>query len=407
MPRPTSWQARVKALNALYSPAAPINSEKFFYGRKVQLNRIHETVGERGLHVAIYGERGVGKTSLANIVEQQYLGAVTSKVTCNTESTLAGLWKTTFKRIPVSFHAKTPIGFNPTEKEESCVQQIGSIADLLDPNQRIDVDDITSYFDYIRASELDFLLIFDEFDQIGDRAVVKAFANIIKYLSDTIPNVTIMTVGIGRSITDLIGEHQSVERCIRQVPLERMSDIELAEIVTTATKQLGMSMEKAVQEKIVSYSSGFPHYTHLLGKYTTLQALNAQRPNITDKDFTKAMIHALENVNESIRHAYETAVLSSKEDALFQDVLYACAMTPADEHGTFRATDLEHFFHNTLKTEKPVQAFQYHLGRLCSKERGAVLEKVAVGRTRARYRFVNPLFRAYLRLRFHQSRESH
>jgi replication-associated recombination protein RarA len=63
-----TWENRKNQLNDLYSPSAPINSEKLFYGRKEQLNKIHEAVDERGLHIVLYGERGVGKTSMANIL---------------------------------------------------------------------------------------------------------------------------------------------------------------------------------------------------------------------------------------------------------------------------------------------------------------------------------------------------
>ena len=132
----------------------------------------------------------------------------------------------------------------------------------------------------MRLLETNTLLVFDEFDQISDKKVVNAFANIIKYLSDTVPNVSIMIVGIGTSITDMIGEHQSVERCIRQIELKKMSDIELEEIVNTATTKLEMEIDSKILAKIVEYSSGFPHFTHLLGKFSTMEALKLDENKI-------------------------------------------------------------------------------------------------------------------------------
>jgi Cdc6-like AAA superfamily ATPase len=395
-----TFQERKSQIMHLYSPSAPINSEKIFYGRKEQLERMHEAISERGQHIAIYGERGVGKTSLANIMEKQYNRAIPAKITCNHESTLAGIWRSVFKRIPIGYQMRKPIGFRATENTDEIVERIKVMSDMINQNENLTIDDIIAYLEYIKIINTNLLLIFDEFDQIQDKNVTNAFANIIKYLSDNVPNVTLLIVGIGSSIVDLIGEHQSIERCIRQILLERMSDAELSEIVISATESIEMKIDKKVLNKIVEYSSGFPHYTHLLGKYTTLAAIECEEINIKNKHFTTAMKLAIENVNESIKRQYELAILSTKTDTLFKDVLFACALVKTDEYGTFRATDIENYFSAEMNYQKSVQAFQYHLGKFCSEERGKILIKLPIAKSRTRYRFQNPLFKAFVRLKW-------
>ena len=391
-------------IGQVYSPAAPINSDKLFCGRREQLNRINAAVNERGQHIAIYGERGVGKTSLANIVEKRYIGAITAKITCNNESSLAGLWKSAFKRIPIGYQIRRQIRFSVDEKNEEIIEKIGTISDLIDKSVDLDIDDITAHLDYVRLLETNTLLVFDEFDQISDKKVVNAFANIIKYLSDTVPNVSIMIVGIGTSITDLIGEHQSVERCIRQIELKKMSDTEIEEIVNTATTKLEMEIDSKILAKIVEYSSGFPHFTHLLGKFSTMEALKLDENKIVLRHFNNAMKESLENVHESIRLQYQKAVSSTKKTTLFNDVLTASAMIKSDEHNTFRAIDVEKYLSSEMGYKKTIQAFTYHLGKLCSPERGQVLQKVSIAKSRNRYKYANPLFKAYVRLRYHNER---
>src|SRR6266404_2175054 len=63
---PQDWQSRIyEALHA-FSPGAPIDELSLLAGRLTQIERMIETVMQRGQHAILYGERGVGKSSLAN-----------------------------------------------------------------------------------------------------------------------------------------------------------------------------------------------------------------------------------------------------------------------------------------------------------------------------------------------------
>src|SRR5271156_1253718 len=60
------WRARgYDALHA-FSPGAPIDESDLFAGRSDQIDKLLDTVMQRGQHAILYGERGVGKSSLAN-----------------------------------------------------------------------------------------------------------------------------------------------------------------------------------------------------------------------------------------------------------------------------------------------------------------------------------------------------
>lgn len=59
----------------VFSPAAPVDERDLFAGRITQLRRVIDVVNQRGQHAIIFGERGVGKTSLANVISS-YLGSV-------------------------------------------------------------------------------------------------------------------------------------------------------------------------------------------------------------------------------------------------------------------------------------------------------------------------------------------
>src|SRR3989304_4900393 len=55
-------------VGGVFSPAAPINERRLFAGRTQQVRRVIDAINQRGQPVLIFGERGVGKTSMANVL---------------------------------------------------------------------------------------------------------------------------------------------------------------------------------------------------------------------------------------------------------------------------------------------------------------------------------------------------
>ena len=57
-----------KALATVYTPANPIDDPSLFSGRTELLAELRTDLTMPGSHLVIYGERGVGKTSLWNVL---------------------------------------------------------------------------------------------------------------------------------------------------------------------------------------------------------------------------------------------------------------------------------------------------------------------------------------------------
>src|SRR4051794_20541436 len=64
-----NWKALRFEAGELFTPSLPIGAAELFAGRTPQMNKIIDAIGERGRHVVIYGEPGVGKTSMAQILK--------------------------------------------------------------------------------------------------------------------------------------------------------------------------------------------------------------------------------------------------------------------------------------------------------------------------------------------------
>ncbi|MCX6828609.1 MAG: ATP-binding protein [candidate division Zixibacteria bacterium] len=385
-------QEKLSRLANVFSPTAPIISSNLFFGRLDHLNQILEAAKERGQHVVLYGERGVGKTSLANIIESRFSKVLIAKVTCNRNETYDNIWRKILKKI--SFIQKsTGIGFEVVESEKKVQLDL-----FLDGRNEVKPDDIADIFEYVKNP---IIFIFDEFDSMQSPQIRTRFTDTIKALSDNASNVTIIIVGIAESVTELIGEHPSIERCLKQVKLPRMSDAELGEIIDNGLRVLEMSVHPLIRSKIIRFSQGFPHYTHLLAKYAGKIAIESGASVIDDIHFDAAVSDAIDNVQESVRSDFQKAILTSKERSMFENVIYACALASGDEYGTFRALDLALPLQKL--TGKPVglNAYIYNLGKLCQEERGAIIQKIGQVK-RYRYRFRNPLLKAFVTLRLYQ-----
>src|SRR5262245_40148301 len=107
-------------INQCFSPGTPIGQRDLFAGRLAQIGQGIDAVSQRGTHAIIFGERGVGKTSLANCLVDfipNPTGATNAvpiyiavRVNCTSISTYESIWREIFGKIALSRRA-TEAGF--------------------------------------------------------------------------------------------------------------------------------------------------------------------------------------------------------------------------------------------------------------------------------------------------------
>ena len=376
----------------IFTPGTPVNERDLFAGRLEQLDKISDAVSQVGYHAVLYGERGVGKTSLANVVSSMSspLRKLTiSKVTCDAGDNYASLWHKAFQDLTV-IGVQPGFGFGSQDHigEVSLDSQIGNNASPNDIRRLL--------LSLSKASDL--LIIFDEFDRVSDSQTTSLMADTIKTLSDGGVSASILIVGVADSVDSLIDNHASVERALVQVPLPRMSASEIKQIVENGVLRLGMTIKQPALKELVALSQGLPYITHLLGLHVSRAAISDERLDIEAKDVDTGISLALDQWQQSIKTSYYEATLSPQPGNIFKEVLLACALAPTDDLGYFSAASVRSSLQDVTGKPYDIPNFARHLKLFSEESRGRVLERIGQTR-RLRYRFVSPIMKPFIIMR--------
>lgn len=363
------WDLLDAISRRVFQPTNPINEDRLFAGRIPQISSLIDVIYQPGAHAILFGERGVGKTSLANIINERVVGPLkftkVLKVSCNAASLFPTIWANVF--FDFAWEGKQ---VSEVIKAHPDPFTVWKIAESL-PEKR-------------------YLVILDEFDRIQDEPTKILIADTIKYFSDNPLKFTILIVGVGSSVENLFGSHPSIRRCCVEIPMPRMTPPELTQIMDERLPLLRMKTSSQVVERMVKFSQRLPTYIHLLGQSCAMRAISRRSLEITDDDLDFAVAHALERAPESTRQDYYKAVQSTKPDNRYREVILACAMANKNERSEFSASDVCQPYSEIMGKTMGIQHFARHLDAFCSDDRGPALIKSGK-RKRFTYHFMNPV----------------
>jgi hypothetical protein len=375
-------QARYRLMaqvNSAFTPNAPIDSRSLFAGRRKQVEKLISAIFQKGSHAALFGERGVGKSSLARTIFDFLILAFDEasgyhRALLNSAEAMSfeDIWRAIFKQLT----------FEQPNGETTTLDQ--ALPD--NPNS----ENIREVFQLIDDPTI---IVIDEFDRIEDSGIRVRMADTIKTLSDNAIRTTLILVGVADSIDELIGEHESIERAIKQVPMPRMSKAELLEIVDNGISNCqGLTIEPEARERMADLAQGLPSYTHLLAREAALNAVRDDRTHVTMKDVEAGIKESVDG-QLGTRLTLYTKATTAARGIYFKPVLLACALAPKDEKGFFYAKDIVAPLKAIIENAPGIQQFAQHLKDFCE-DRGPILE-----RDGRRYRFIKPLMEPYVILR--------
>lgn len=379
-------------LGRAFTPAAPVTRADLFAGRTAQVRDALDVLFQPGQHAVIYGERGVGKTSLTTVLAEIMGGGqlLALRTNCDGTDTFTSIWNKVLEEVRMT---ETVAGFGFRAEMREIAR---SVTDLFPPEGPVTPNDVRKVLHLLGTAQTTAVII-DEFDRLDDEPTRTLFADTIKMLSDHLVPTTVILVGVADNVDELIAEHHSVERALVQIHMPRMSAGELTEIVQRGLRAVEMEIEANALTKITRLSLGLPHYTHLLSQWAARAAVTDGRHTIQPPDVESAIGSALDRAQESIVNAYHRATFSPREN-LYQPVILAAALAPQDDLGYFTAPGVRTPLREIMGKPYEIPAFARHLNALTEGERGPILQKTGVPR-RFRYRFINPLLQPYVMMR--------
>lgn len=419
MTKPTITQ-----IENAFQPAKEVDTSARFAGRKDAVTDAYYGLIARGAHIAVVGNRGIGKTSLARQVLNiargdnsllERLGLphdrkldflpvyfACGKSVTNTTDLLERLLTSTnclaewIYDIPKA--SKVVRGYTPKfganilgveaslggEKKTETTVEPALTSHAIDT---VFTNAVAAIVEQNVAAD-GILIVVDEFDQIGDPA---GFASFLKALATNVPQVKFCLVGVAQDIQYLMKEHQSSDRLFAGtiIPLPSMAPEELKDIIKIAERDVNgyITFVSEAASRVAALAQGHPYMVHLVGKYALRAAYTADERSISAAAIDVTLISIAERGADPVLEGrYKKAVASSEQR---ETVLKALAET--------QAADGEVWTSNAYRValEQGVDNASQYVGQLVTDEYGNEIEKL-----RERYyRFHDSLFAAYVRAR--------
>ena len=118
-------------------------------------------------------------------------------------------------------------------------------------------------------------------------------AELIKGLSDRAARVQVMIAGVAKNLTELVDHAPSIQRNILALPVFRMTDTEIRELIQIGEARSDLQFEEAARKSVVTAANGLPYLASLLSHHAGLEAINKSRLDVTVADVDAAVSRAL------------------------------------------------------------------------------------------------------------------
>jgi AAA+ ATPase superfamily predicted ATPase len=413
----------IEQINEAFSPTREIRMSDKFIGRVDQIKEMVISLSDKGSFLAIYGLRGVGKSSFAVQVKNIAEGDEYFKSVYGLDRFYP---KTKFNNIVIYIHCDSFIKTIPDllkrimfgdDKNRSLFsyttsgdKYLSEVKKVIDKNiegksswfsfgfskkeeqtKKVYIsDDLIQQFrnllNVIKRDNPDkdgLLIIIDEFDIIKNK---EGFSSIVKSCSGDFTKFSI--AGIATDFYELLRDHSSIGRSITTIKIPTMSETELTGIIERAEVSVKSEIKFDGEAKsiIAKWADGFPFFVHLIGKECMLYGLTCNISQITRNEVHSVIAKISEG---KIGTIYEDIYLRGVKQSEQREILLKI-FSESNESEIKSETVYE-----VAKGFNITNPSQYMKELTTSHQGSEILIKIRDGY----YRFNDPVFKVYARIR--------
>ena len=313
-----------------FTPGTPVPKE-YFIGRATEIERLSRAIRKvnagKNANVFLMGERGIGKSSLANLIRklgQKDCNFIGAHCFINPENTLGGCCRIIFKRLLEEMPANT------FEKAKEImlkyIKNIGLSSGLIGFNIEFTKDEKE-----IEELRVDFLPILRKLfyksekkgiiiilDDLNGLSKTPDFALWLKSLVDEMATsslgqlpLLLVLVGTKDVMADMLKHQPSVGRIFDVVELNPFDKSETRKFFKESFERVKLDINETALETLAFFSGGLPVIMQELGDATFW--LEDEDETIDSKDAMNGVFLAAENIGRKYLDPKVYKVIRSKD----------------------------------------------------------------------------------------------
>lgn len=293
-----------------FTPSQPVNDRAMFSGRRELLEDLIVAIEDQRLHFVLFGDRGIGKTSILHVLSELATDAdyLVCYISCGERMSFGDFARRIAQRIPLLYHGD----YAPGAAE---IERGGHLSDLL-PQGEIDVSTFGEMLG--RLSDTRILMLLDEFDRVESEDFRRSIAEFIKNLSDNAAPAQIVIAGVASDLPELVAQIPSIRRNVLGVLVPNMDDAEVAGMLEIAERRTGLTFTPEARELISLATLGLPYLVGLIAQHAAILATKRDSLDVLKSDVREAIEKARSELSGRIaaRTLYAISDASNREELI-------------------------------------------------------------------------------------------
>ena len=391
-------------LHQYISASSAIKSIEHLKGRETQSQLIERTLRSPGRSVFIYGDRGVGKTSLAQTSAYRFNSSLGAPLIIGVDSSstffsiihdlcskIAGLRPDLISKTN-NFGASA--GYKGLSIEIGKEIETGTVPPPKSINEAIPLIEF-----FFPNDESDSVVVIDEFERFENAKDRALFADFIKQIGDQELSLKFIFCGVADALDELLASHHSCYRYLETIALERLEWPARAEIIEATANAFNVVLPEEIVWRITAISDGFPYYIHIVCEKLFWRMFDHedQITTCTNDIYKNAVNDAVTTIEPTLKITYEGATKKYNND--YEEVLWATA-----DHNNLerRSSEIMDSYTRIMSERKTPAMTRSQFNNRINALKKPSHHSILVGTRSGWYRFSENVIRGYVRLRAEQ-----